>query len=288
MRFAFVLFSCFCLTACTAPPDATSVVDDAVAETSDRLEASEGGRLVLRAIDAHGGLEAWESAPTSSYTWEYSNDGSQTRFKTHMVVDNRSRLAYHDLLESGKPDSVGAAEGQFAWNGTEAWIHPAELQSPNPMFWATTGFYFSSIPFVLADPGLRYEVLPDEDLDGEIHDMVRVSYDEGVGHSDGDWYTLYLNQETGRVRAIRYTVTYGRGRPAADATPSENLFYYDDFVTVDGLTVPTRFRGYRFTDGVKGDFRNEAWVSDISFRRPFDASRLEVPEGARVVSPPEA
>lgn len=244
--------------------------------------------MILRAIDAHGGLEAWHSAPTSSYTWEYSNVGSQIRFKSRMVVDNRSRLAYHDLLELGRPDSVGAAEGRFAWNGTEAWIHPPEIQSPNPMFWATTGFYFSSIPFVLADPGVRYEVLPDRDLDGRTYDMVRVSYDEGVGYSDGDWYTLYLDQETGRVRAIRYTVTFGRGRPAADATPRENLFYYDDFVTVDGLTVPTRFRGYRFADGLKGDFRNEAWVSDISFRRPFDASRLEIPEGARVVGPPEA
>lgn len=244
--------------------------------------------MVLDAVNAHGGLDAWYSAPTSSYAWEYSNAGSQTRFKTHMVVDNGSRLAYHDLLELGKPDSVGAASGRFAWNGTEAWIHPPELQSPNPMFWATTGFYFSSIPFVLADPGLRYDVLPDEDLDGRIHRMVRVSYDEGVGHSDGDWYTLYLDPETDRVRAIRYTVTYGRGRPAADATPSENLFYYDDFETVDGLTVPTRFRGYRFTDGVKGDFRNEAWVSDISFRRPFDAARLEAPEGARVVGPPSS
>ncbi|NBC86612.1 MAG: hypothetical protein GVY25_10525, partial [Bacteroidetes bacterium] len=38
-----------------------------------RLEQSEAGRLLLRAIEAHGGLLAWYQAPTSSYTWEYAN-----------------------------------------------------------------------------------------------------------------------------------------------------------------------------------------------------------------------
>lgn len=272
--------------ACTTPSATES--DPAVAEAEARLSETPGGEIVLRAINAHGGLAAWHAAPTSSYTWEYSNHGSQTRFKTHMVVDNQSRFAYHDLMELGTPDSVSAVDARFAWNGTEAWMHPAEIESPNPMFWATTGYYFSSIPFVLADPGLRYDVLPVEMLNDRPHDMVRVSFDEGVGYSDGDWYTLYVDQETDLVTAIRYTVTYGRGRPAADATPRENLFFYEDLVVVDGLKVPTRFRGYRYADGQQGDLRNEAWVSDISFRRPFDSSWLETPEGARVVMPPES
>ncbi|NNE71506.1 MAG: hypothetical protein HKN29_14240 [Rhodothermales bacterium] len=279
-----LLFGLILLTACSSPPD--SGTNPLVDEAESRLGATPGGQIVLRALEAHGGLEAWHAAPTSSYTWEYSNHGSQTRFKTHMVVDNHSRLAYHDLLEYGTPDSVETVEARFAWNGTEAWMHPPEQENPNPMFWATTGYYFSSIPFVLADPGLQYEVLPVDTLDGRPHDMVRVSFDEGVGYSDGDWYTLYVDQETDLVTAIRYTVTYGRGRPAPDATPRENLFYYQDLVTVDGLTVPTRFRGYRYADGLRGDLRNEAWVTDISFRRPFDSSRLAVPEGAQVVLPP--
>jgi hypothetical protein len=140
---------------------------------------------------------------------------------------------------------------------------------------------------VLADPGLNYEVLPDDTLNGTRYDLVKVSYDAGVGDSPGDTYTLYIHPETGIVDAIRYTVTYGEGQDPAEIGPqSETLFYYEDYVTVDGLTVATHFRGYQFEDGQRGEFKNEAWADSISFRRPFDPSKLEAPEGARIISGP--
>ncbi len=56
---------------------------------------------------------------------------------------------------------------------------------------------------------------------------------------------------------------------------------------MDGLTTATAFRGYGFTEeGTRGEFRNEAFTDTISFRRPFDRSRLEAPEGARFVPSP--
>ena len=241
-----------------------------------------GGRLVLRAIEAHGGLEAWYGAPTSAYCWEYSNVISNIRFKSCLVADNRTRRVYHDLVELGTPDDPRPIQARFAWDGEKAWISPDTLTQPNPRFWATSGYYFESIPFILADPGLHYERLPDEPLDGVPHDMVRVSYDDGVGDSYGDTYTLYINKETSMVDAIRYTVTYGRGRPAPGEPARETLFYYEDYTTVDGLTVATHFRGFNFENGQPAGFKNEAWASEISFRKPFDPARLAMPEDARV------
>ena len=263
----------------TSCGDASAVGDHVARMVSDaqtRLEASEAGRTVARAIDAAGGLEAWYSAPTSAYTWEYANVGSNTQFKSYLVADNLSRRIYHDLLTVGDYGEPRDIEGRFAWDGTDAWMWPAEIENPNPRFWAATGFYFSSMPFVLADPGVVFESLPDAELDGEMYDMVRAGFEDGVGDAS-DNYTLYVDKETGQVRAIRYTVTYG-GRPAR----GESLFYYNDYTTVDGLTVPTHFRGFQFVDGEKGEFRNEAWVTDISFRQPFDDSRLAMPEGGRI------
>ena len=263
----------------TSCGDASAVGDHVAGMVSDaqtRLEASEAGRTVARAIDAAGGLEAWYSAPTSAYAWEYANVGSNTQFKSYLVADNYSRRIYHDLLTVGDYGEPQDVEGRFAWDGTDAWMWPAEIENPNPRFWAATGFYFSSIPFVLADPGVVFESLPDAELDGEMYDMVRAGFEDGVGDAS-DNYTLYVDKETGQVRAIRYTVTYG-GRPAR----GESLFYYNDYTTVDGLTVPTHFRGFQFVDGEKGEFRNEAWVTDISFRQPFDDSRLAMPDGGRI------
>lgn len=258
-----------------------------VEEARSRLEASEGGRIVLSAIEAHGGLEAWYAARTSSYAWEYSNLGSNVRFQSFLVADNATRRVYHELRTYGTPEAVAEVDGRFAWDGEEAWISPAALESPNPRFWATTGYYFQSIPFVMADPGIRFLVLPDEPLEGVPHERVMAYFDAGVGDSPGDTYTLYIHPDTGRLGAVLYTVTYGEayepeGPGPPEPTTSGNLLHYLDYVTVDGLTVPTRFRGYTYRSGVQGDLRNEAWASEISFRRPFDESRLEMPADARI------
>ncbi len=113
-----------------------------------------------------------------------------------------------------------------------------------------------------------------------------------VGDSPGDTYTLYVNQGSGLVDAIRYTVTFGRPLPAEGEQGGrprrETLFTYEDYVAVDGLSVATRFRGYNFETGVRGDFKNEAWASEISFRQPFDASKLERPPDSRVQPLPES
>lgn len=252
-----------------------------------RLQGSPGGQLVLRAIEAHGGLDLWYDTPTSAFAWEYSNVGMGFRFKSYQVADNRTRDIYHELRSLGTPDKTEPTDGRFAWDGSQAWIQPATMERINPRFWATTPYYFELIPFVLADPGLRYQLLADEQLDGVAYDMVRVGYEQGVGDSPGDTYVLYVDQTTMRVRAIRYTVTYFSGKQPSDEAPTrETLFYYDEYVTVSGLTVPTRFRGFLFENGEKGAFKNDAWASEISFGGPFDSAALKAPAGARVQSPP--
>ncbi len=241
---------------------------------------------MLAAIEAHGGLEAWYAAPTSAYVWEYSNHASNMRFASRLVAENHTRRVYHDLFAFGTPERTEPVEARFAWDGEEAWISPAERRQPNPRFWALTGYYFQSIPFVLADPGVHFRVLPPATLDGTPHERVMAYFDVGIGDSPGDVYVSYIDPATDRVAAVLYTVTYGRSyEPGEDGPPtpsSGTLLFYEDYLTVDGLTTPTRFRGYAWQDGEIGELRNEAWVSEISFRQPFDASLLAMPEDARI------
>jgi len=274
------LVSLLCLVVVWAACQTTATDPIAAEEAAvhDRLNATEGGQLVLRAIDAAGGVRAWLEASTSSYTWQFGSTRSR------QTANNRTRQIYHDLLET--TDSVDTVYGQMAWDGTDAWVYPDSLNA-SPRFQTTTAYYFQFIPFVLADPGLRYEVLPDDMLDGVSHQMVKASFDDDVGDSYGDTYTLYLDPDNGLVRAIRYTVTYGRGRPDP-AQLSESLMYYLDYETIGELTVPTRFETYGFYDGQKGDLRYRASSSDISFSVPFDENRLVMPEGGRVELPPTA
>jgi len=262
-------------------------VERKVEAARKRLTQNEGGRRVLRAIEAHGGLAAWYRAPTSSYTWEYANKDVGMRFKSFLVVDNRTRRAYHDLLTTGTYDDARPVDASFAWDGEQAWIAPDSIKRPNPRFWALSGFYFQQIPFVLADPGLTYEALPDDSIDGTPHDMVGVGFTSDVGDSPDDTYTLYLDKETGRLDAIRYTVSYGRD-VEDPSTLSETFFDYQDYTTVHGLTVPTQFEGHAYSesDGISEVLKSKAFADSISYRRSFDESKLEPPANARFVSLP--
>lgn len=250
-----------------------------------RLQSSAGGRLVLAAIEAHGGLDRWYATPTSAFAWEYSNLRANLRFQSYLVADNRSRRIYHELRKLGQPDAAAPAEGRFAWNGEEAWISPGSLRALNPRFWSATGYYFVMMPFVFADPGLHYEVLPDEQLDGRSYDMVRVSFDSDVGDTPDDRYTLYLDKRSHRLRAIRYTVTFFGLRGDPNEQP-QTLFQYDEYQEVGGLQVPTRQRGFAFANGQKGEPRSDAWTTEISFGVPFDEAKLELPEDAWVAPAP--
>ena len=127
------------------------------------------------------------------------------------------------------------------------------MDTVNPRFMATTGYYFQSIPFVLADSGLHYEVLAPALLDSVEHQIVRVTFGDGIGDAYGDHYTLYIHPETNMVSALRYRSTFGQGRPTIDENMRETLLYYKDYVTVDGLITPTRFAGHGFSEGTPGN-----------------------------------
>jgi len=58
-------------------------------EARARLTETEGGRLILEAIEAHGGLKAWYASSTISYAWEYSNLSYNMRFELYLVADNQ-------------------------------------------------------------------------------------------------------------------------------------------------------------------------------------------------------
>jgi len=253
-------------------------------EVEQRLGATEGGQLLLQVLEAHGGLDTWQAIATSSYVWEMRNPGFMLR--SRITADNRSRHIYHEILSLGSGDEPQPVAGRMAWNGTDAWISPDTL-ALNPRFWAETGYYFQSIPFVLADPGIRYEILPDETLDGITHRMLKCTFDDGIGDAPGDHYTLYIHPESHTVSGIRYRSTFGSGRPASDEPVYENLIMYTEHVTIDGLTVASRLIWHTFEEGVKGEAAGtQARATEISFTVPFDTTQLIMPADGRIQAMP--
>lgn len=266
----------------TGPPDAAPIDDAWVARRVEdaraRLVESEGGRLVWSAIEAHGGLGAWLAHGTIAFDFDYRPLAQpERRMYTRNRVDLwRSRATQRELGD--------AADAELGWDGERAWITPAPEAFPSTArFWATTPYYFVGIPFVLGDRGVRFEVLPDAELDGVAHRIVRASFDAGTGDSPDDYYVLYLHPETHRVSAIRYVVAYPGFFEAGQHSP-EKLMRYEGLHEVGGVLVPARLDTYAWNAETSqiGERVTDIEVANVALGERWPASIFTPPEGATV------
>lgn len=262
------------------PPDAGPIpqawVSRRAAAAQQRLEASESGALLWKAIEAHGGLGRWLGKGTVSFTFDYAPHGQpERRMYTANEIDLWRARGFQRELGEG-------ADAEFGWDGQSAWIRPAPDAFPTPArFWALTPYYFVGMPFVLADPGARYERLPDVELDGTAYSLVKVTYEAGTGDSPDDFYVVYLDKATHRVGAIRYIVAYPGFYAAGEHSP-EKLMKYRDLREVDGLLFAHRLETHRYAPdtGEVGEQVTLTRVAALRVGAPIPAARFRAPAGA--------
>ena len=219
-------------------------------------------------IEAHGSLKKWRAAPAVSFTDLLLTTGSSEGAPMAITVEQTSRRAYIDVV---------GAETSIAWDGERAWGVNWNFPMP-PRFLALLNYYFLNLPWLVRDPGVVLSDLGKAKLwdDPTEFITVRVTYEAGVGDTPEDYYVLYIHPETHRLSACEYVVTYaGLLPPGVKHTPP-HILVYEEFETVDDLLVPTRYTIY------ETDHKPYATceITDWSFSKPFDESRMEMPENA--------
>ena len=243
-----------------------------LAASSGQSQTVETPRQIVDSmIAAHGGMEKWASAPTVSFEVEMTPAGQPQGMVSRVTVEQGRRRAYHELP---------ALSARMAWDGERAWSENWKVPAP-PRFLALLHYYFSNLPWLTRDRGVRLASEGTAKLPGEATEYrtVRMTFDAGVGDSPRDYYVLYVHPATRRLRAIEYIVTYAGALPEGlDASPP-NLLLYQEHATVDGLVVPTRYEIFQ-KEGHK-PFATVV-VRDWAFSKPFDAARLVMPPGGVV------
>lgn len=230
-------------------------------DASKRMESAP--TIVQELIEAHGGMEAWESAP-SVYFEDLWGEGPMW---SRIQVEQGSRRALIDY--------PGTDMG-MAWDGELAWSLNWEAPMP-PRFLALLNYYFLNLPWLTIDPGVVLvetgtTILPGDPVE---YRTVKMTFEDGIGDTPDDYYDLLIHPETHRLRANRYIVTYSSLLPEAVEHTPEHLLIYDDWASVDGLLVPTSFTIYE-----DGNVYAACQIRNWSFQKPFDESRLEMPAGA--------
>lgn len=242
-----------------------------VARAKAKLEASEAGKLVWAAIEAHGGLATWFDAGPLTFRFTYEPDGRPSR-DTLQTIDTWSSRGRHWYWAS--------REQQFGWDGTQAW-YLGEKGPINPRFWTMTPFYFVGVPFVFADDGLTLTKEAPVTFEERTYDQVRVTFQAGTGDAPDDYYVVLIDQETRRVGGVRYIVSYKGFFPNGGHTP-EKFMKYDGSQTVGKITFPKTFRTFPWVDGAPGPQNTRASMTEVSFEPDRPASFFEMPKGATV------
>lgn len=222
-------------------------------------------KALTAVFDAHGGLDNWKTLQTLKFT---KGDGEGAEVHTTHLWDRRA------LIE-GPGYTIGN-------DGQQVWLSPSNAEfKGNARFYHNLYFYFYAMPFVLADPGIRYDILPDQALKGKTYGSIKVSYDDGIGDSPKDNYILFFDKSTHQMEWLMYTVTYNSG----EASDNYSLIKYSDWQKVGGVVLPGTLTWYVYENGEVGEAQGGSAFTAVSvstatpanglFSRPADAKVVE-------------
>ena len=230
----------------------------------------EAPSVVIAMIDAHGGMAGWRTTRTVSFESEFSGPGDSASIVTRVMVDQQRRRAYIDFPRTG---------ASVAWDGKKAWSTSWKEPYP-PRFIALLDYYFLNLPWLTMDPGVKLAVAGKDTLWSEPtpYNIVDMSFMPGTGDTPNDKYRLYIDPETKRIKACKYTMTYRSMMPDSTGAMPAHVLVYEDFATVDGRVVPTRYTIYRLDHSPIGT----CTVRDWAFDKPFDEARMAMPDSATV------
>ena len=256
-----------------------SWVEKRVEAANKKLNATEAGKVLWSAMEAHGGLAKWFSNGYLSFQFNYKPLNGKTARNSYQTIDTWSNKARHN--------SVTDTKSIFGWDGKEAWLKAKDSTSfaYDTQFWALTPLYFSGQPFVLDGEGVNLELLPELEFQGATQKVIKATYDAGIGSAPDDYYVLYVNAETNLVDAFKYIVSYPDYFPNGGHAP-EKITVTQGTTTVDGIVFATGFKTYWSTndkDGL-GEYITKIDVSDISFSPTVEDNFFSKPEGAAVLN----
>ncbi|MEM1337804.1 MAG: hypothetical protein AAF634_03025 [Bacteroidota bacterium] len=248
-----------------------------VAKAKQRLEASEAGKVVWQAMEAHGGLANWYANGPFTFHFNYRPLDGGTPRDTYQAVDTWSSRARHF--------QAGDSTAQYGWDGTKAWVavQDSTVFPYNTRFWSLTPYFFAAQPFVLDGKGVNLELLPQKEHLGKTQDVVKVTFDAGTGDAPDDYYVLYFDAMSHNLSVIRYIVSYPGYFKKGEHLP-EKLMQLEGAQVVDGIWFPKQYSTHWLNeDESKGEHITSITLSEIAFQPGLGEAFFKIPDKATIL-----
>jgi hypothetical protein len=231
-------------------------------------------QALAEAIQAHGGLDTWQSYARMDYTTKDFPLGANAPFDFTQTTDlrNRHHVTHGKGFTSGK-------------NADTAWALPnTEALGIPPAFFESGNFYFITMPFVFADPGVIARDIGQATFQDRTYDLVAITYPAHIGDTPEDDYILYIDAETHRLRMIDFVPTSAE---VNGDTPKEDLprkaLIFNDWNRYGGLLIPSKATFYGWADGQLHGDGNTYTIQDVSFSKTAPKPSMFLTQNSRVI-----
>ncbi len=219
---------------------------------------------LLQALEAHGGLEQWAKMKTMEFS-----------------IPKDTLKEFHRIDLPSRKVQITHPNYTIGFDGSDVWVSPDKeaFGGTSARFYHNLIFYFYAIPFVLADPGINYELLEERKMNGRDLIPVKVSYGSGIGDAPDDFYIAHFDKDSKELYLLLYTVTYFSG----ETNERYSAIIYDEWTTNNGLKVPKVMKGFRYAADTLGTQRYTRVFEDIRLsEEAVDPLLFERPERSEI------
>jgi len=218
--------------------------------------------------EAHG-LAAWSAKPALRADM-VASFGGRVRNQGTMLFRTDSSASRFDFSDGTL----------LVFDGRDAWVSPSTSNFQRARFHVRAWPYLLAAPLKLRDHGVRFEDLGERTLDGRTYSAAKLTFLPGAGDSPDNWMIAYREPGTNRLAAMAFIDTYGKERAAAEREPE--VVWFQDFVTVAGVTLPTTLALHRWSEGATGELLGTVVFSNLEFVTPepgaFDRPDDSIPD----------
>ncbi|APU69196.1 DUF6503 family protein [Christiangramia flava] len=190
-------------------------------------------------------------------------------FDIDLSFNGNSRLnATISMLANSSRIKLEKKDGTvLIFDGEKVFQQSGDLIDTGARFDIFTWPYFFALPFKLTDPGTMWEEKPDRDMEGQNYHTARLTFQSQIGDSPDDWYLIYQDPETLRLKAAAYIVTFNRAAEEAEKSP--HIIVYENYKMIKQVPFPQKwhFHNWSAENGL-GEKLGEATISNVHFFMP--------------------
>lgn len=219
-------------------------------------------KYVKDMLKAHGGMDKWNKLGAMSY---------------EIVKEEGNEKQYINLGD--RRERIESSNFTMGYDGKDFWMEADTSVKTNPKFYKNLMFYFYAMPFVIGDPGIKYEKVEPLVFEGKSYPGFRVSYNSGIGVSPEDEYIIHFNEETKQMEWLAYTVTFF----TQEKSSKLSWIRYDDWQDIGGVKLPSSMAWQKTEDNKPVGEANRRVFANVKVQQEaFADSKFQATAGAKV------